>query len=228
VRRLIDETRPDILHCHNIYHQLTPSIIGIAKSRRIPVVLTLHDPKPVCPVHTMVRAGEFCSLCLKGDFRHVLIHRCADGSMTNSLMLYAEAITQRWLDSYEKVDRFLAPSRFMRNAMLERFSPGKVTLLCNGVDTTEIAPSGADDGYVLYCGRLSPEKGIETLLQAHESSGHAWPLVIAGDGPMADSLRARFDTKCASPGTFRARRSAARWPTPRWWWFPQRCRRTAQ
>jgi glycosyltransferase involved in cell wall biosynthesis len=192
LRVLIDETRPDLLHCHNVYHQMTPSIIGAAKARGIPVVLTLHDSKPICPVHTRVRAGELCSLCAAGDFSHVVKNRCADSSILSSATLYAEAVVQKWLGNYEKVDRFLAPSRFMRQAVLNRFSPEKVALLHNGVDTGKIQPGERDDGYVLYCGRLAPGKGVETLLQAHHALGCPWPVVIAGAGPLEDGLRGRF------------------------------------
>lgn len=190
---LIDETRPDLMHCHNIYHQLTPSIVGVAKSRGIPVVLTLHDTKPVCPVHTRALRGQLCSLCLAGDFHHVLTHRCSDGSLAQSAALYLEAVTQRWLGSYEKVDRFLAPSRFMRDSVRRRFSADRVVLLYNGVDVSKLSPSDRDKGYVLYCGRLAPGKGVETLLRAHEAAGCRWPLVIAGSGPLTDDLKSQFN-----------------------------------
>jgi glycosyltransferase involved in cell wall biosynthesis len=189
---LIEETRPDLMHCHNIYHQLTPSIVGVAKSRGIPVVLTLHDTKPVCPVHTRALGNQLCSLCLAGDFHHVLTHRCSDGSLAQSATLYLEAITQRWLGSYEKVDRFLAPSRFMQESVLRRFSADRVVLLYNGVDVTNIPASDRDKGYVLYCGRLAPGKGAETLLRAHEAAGCRWPVVIAGTGPLTDDLKSQF------------------------------------
>jgi len=189
---LIEETQPDLMHCHNIYHQMTPSIVGVAKSRGIPVVLTLHDSKPVCPVHTRMRGDKLCSLCLAGDFHHVLTHRCADGSLAQSAVLYMEAVIQRWLASYEKVDRFLAPSRFMQESVLRRFSADRVKLLYNGVDVTKISASGRDKGYVLYCGRLAPGKGAETLLRAHEAAGCRWPLIIAGTGPLADALKLQF------------------------------------
>ncbi len=189
---LIDETRPDLMHCHNIYHQMTPSIVGVAKSRGIPVVLTLHDSKPVCPVHTLMRAGKLCALCLDGDFHHVLSNRCADGSIAQSAALYMEAVIQRWLGSYEKVDRFLAPSGFMRDSVLRRFSADRVKLLYNGVDVPNVSANGRDKGYVLYCGRLAPGKGAETLLRAHEAAGCKWPLVIAGTGPLKDALEQQF------------------------------------
>src|SRR5690242_808467 len=133
IAALIDKVQPDLMHCHNIYHQITPSIINVAKSRGIPVVLTLHDSKPVCPVYLRLRAGRPCSLCLDGDFRQVLKNRCAAGSIGASALLYAEAAVQRWLGSYEKVDRFLAPSRFMRDSALHRFRSDQVVLLHNGV-----------------------------------------------------------------------------------------------
>jgi glycosyltransferase involved in cell wall biosynthesis len=189
---LIEETQPDLMHCHNIYHQLTPSIVGVAKSRGIPVVLTLHDTKPVCPVHTRMRESQVCSSCLAGDFHHVLRYRCSDGSIAQSAALYMEAVVQRWLGSYEKVDRFLAPSRFMRDSVLRRFSADRVELLYNGVDVTKIPVSGLDKGYVLYCGRLAQGKGAETLLQAQEAAGCSWPVVIAGTGPLMDVLKSQF------------------------------------
>ena len=71
ISALIRQTRPDVVHCHNIYHQLTPSIIGAAKKLGVPVVLTLHDYKPVCPTYNRLRDGKPCSDCLDGDFSHV-------------------------------------------------------------------------------------------------------------------------------------------------------------
>ncbi len=191
IAALIDKMRPDLMHCHNVYHQITPSIISVAKSRGIPVVLTLHDFKPVCPVYLRLRAGRPCSLCLNGDFHQVLMNRCAGGAIGASALLYAEAAIQRWLGSYEKVDRFLAPSRFMRDSVLHRFRSEQVVLLYNGVDTAEIEVSTRDEGYVLYLGRLSQEKGVETLLRAHEAAG-TWDLVVAGTGPLERGLQMRY------------------------------------
>ena len=189
IEKLIDHARPDLVHCHNVYHQLTPSIIKAAKDRGIPVVLTVHDQKPVCPARTRSRHGQPCSLCLSGNFRHVVRHRCADGSFAHSALLYTEAVVQRWLGSYENVDRFLAPSRYVYDSLHGRFPSEQLVLLYNGVDTAKIKPTHRDHGYVLYCGRVAPGKGIETLLRAASHGG--WPLVIAGDGPLLEAVRSR-------------------------------------
>lgn len=189
ISALIRQTRPDLVHCHNIYHQLTPSIIGAAKKLGVPVVLTLHDYKPVCPVYNRLSHGKPCSDCLDGDFRQVLRHRCADGSLGKSALLYAEAVIQRRMGNYEKVDAYLAPSRFMQEAISHRIARQRVHLLYNGVDTQAMQGSGADHNYVLYLGRLSAEKGVATLLAAHALSRAGWKLVVAGTGPLEHDLK---------------------------------------
>jgi glycosyltransferase involved in cell wall biosynthesis len=192
---LIKQSKPDLVHCHNIYHQLTPSIIGAAKKLGVPVVLTLHDYKPVCPVYNRIHDGQPCSDCLDGSYFNVLKHRCADGSLGKSALLYTEAVFQRYLGSYEKVDAFIAPSRFMQRSVAHRFPIERIRLLYNGVDIDTVRGSGADEGYVLYLGRISQEKGIETLLKAYASSTANWRLVVAGTGPLSDELMTKYDSR---------------------------------
>lgn len=190
---LIDRTEPDLVHCHNIYHQLTPSIIGAAKRRGVPVVLTLHDSKPVCPTYLRLRNGKPCSDCLERGFSRVLVNRCAEGSFAKSAVLYAEAVIQRLLGSYEKLDAIIAPSEFMRASVsTRRFSQQELTVIHNGVDTRMVSPSDEDANYVLFMGRLSSEKGIETLLSAHAGIADRVQLTVAGTGPLAETLPARY------------------------------------
>lgn len=191
--RLIDRTRPDIVHCHNIYHQLTPSIIGAAKRRGIPVILTLHDWKTICPIYTRLRQDQPCSDCIRGHFSNVVKHRCAEGSFGRSALLFAEAWVQRFLRSYERVDRFIAPSQFMHSSVTQsRFPADRVDVIYNGVDPSATPVSTADDGYALFIGRLSAEKGIETLLAAHAVVAHRHPLIVAGTGPLEQKLRSKY------------------------------------
>jgi glycosyltransferase involved in cell wall biosynthesis len=190
---LIDRERPDIVHCHNIYHQLTPSIIGAAKRKGLPVVLTLHDYKPVCPVYTRLRDGHVCSDCLEGNFFKVITNRCADGSLGRSTLLLLEAVTQKMLGNYEAVDVVLAPSRFMAEAVIgHRFEAHKVRVLPNGVDVESIRAATADHDYLLYMGRITREKGIETLLKAHARMDADIKLLIAGTGPLEKELRTKY------------------------------------
>jgi glycosyltransferase involved in cell wall biosynthesis len=191
--RLIDETRPDVVHCHNVYHQLTPSIIGAAKRRRVPVVLTLHDYKLICPTYTRLRGSQPCSACIDGRFRNVVKYRCADGSLPKSLLLFAEARFQRILRSYDQVDLFIAPSEFMRASVTQqRLPPNRVKVIYNGIDCHGSTPYQSDRGYILYLGRLSAEKGIRTLLAAHAKLNEDHPLIVAGTGPLEKQLRSDY------------------------------------
>lgn len=192
ITHLIRDEKPDLMHCHNIYHQLTPSIINAASRQAIPVVLTLHDFKPVCPIYSQLWNGELCTKCSDGRFEALLLQRCADGSIGRSALLWAEARYHAAAGSYQRVDMFVAPSRFMRDNVVGRLGEDKVVHIPNGIDTSRIQPSEHDEGFVLYLGRLSPEKGVETLLQAHAADNAAWRLVIAGSGPLLEDLRSRF------------------------------------
>jgi glycosyltransferase involved in cell wall biosynthesis len=108
-------------------------------------------------------------------------------------LLFAEASVQRWLGSYEAVDLFCAPSRFLADSITSRRFPAeRVRVLYNGVDTEAIAPAFHDEGYVLYMGRLSKEKGVHTLLRSWAEAGMPAKLVIAGTGPLAEELRSRY------------------------------------
>jgi glycosyltransferase involved in cell wall biosynthesis len=191
ISALIKQERPDILHCHNIYHQLTPSIIKAAHGLGVKTVLTLHDYKVVCPTYVRLRDGKPCSECLHGDFLNVVSHRCSDGSLGRSALLYAEAKLQQWLGSYDLLDKVIAPSRFMLDSVTKwRFPSDKVVLNHNGIDLAQYVPSEEDAGYVLYLGRLSAEKGLLTLGRAQAASGVR--VKVAGTGPLEAELRAAF------------------------------------
>jgi glycosyltransferase involved in cell wall biosynthesis len=192
ISRLIRDERPDILHCHNIYHQLTPSILSAASRFNIPIVLTLHDYKLVCPVYTRLSNGEVCTKCSEGRYEAVLAQRCANGSIGRSALLWAEARFHAAAGSYRHVSKFIAPSRFMHDAVAPRLGEDNVVCIPNGVDTCRIRDLGQDEGFVLYLGRLSPEKGVETLLRAHAADNAAWRLVVAGSGPLQGDLQSRF------------------------------------
>lgn len=195
-RRLLISSQPDLVHCHNIYHQLTPSIINVAKSLNVPVVLTLHDYKPICPVYNRLRHGTPCSDCRGGNFRSVLKNRCADDSFGRSALMYAEATVQRLMGSYESVDHVIAPSQFMADAVIgERFSEEQTSVIYNGVDLPSPTGHPADDrqdqNYILFFGRLAAEKGISTLMEAHAEMADT-KLVVAGTGPLEEQLRKQY------------------------------------
>jgi glycosyltransferase involved in cell wall biosynthesis len=199
VDALIGETRPDVAHLHNIYHQITPSILPVLARHGIPVFMTLHDYKLVCPNYTLFANGAYCERCLQGHFHHAVLERCHEGSLARSALLALEAWWQRTSGVYDAVSTFFAPSRFMRDLMIRAgFEPSRVVYLPSFIP--EPAPGTAPPAipfeagrYLLYAGRLSHEKGIATLLRALDD---ATPLVVCGDGP----LRASLETQARERG----------------------------
>ncbi len=192
IKLLIKKEKPDLAHLHNIYHQLTPSIIHPLKENGIKVILTLHDGKLICPTYLMLdKEKKPCLECQGKYFYKPFLKNCA-GSRIQSFLLMVEAYWHKFFKSYDKVDLFIAPSEFLAKVVSQRIPREKIVVLRNGIDLNEYLPTYEDGGYALYFGRLSQEKGIETLLKAHQKVAKEIPLKIVGTGPMEAELRAKY------------------------------------
>lgn len=189
---LLLHVQPDIVHFHNIYHQLTPSLISVARRFGCKTVLTAHDYKIVCPSYTMLRNGKVCEACLDGSVFNAFRYRCQEGSAGKSLLLSLEAMWQDVTRHYHQLDAIISPSDFLRNILIRKIKDVPVEVIVNGIDDSLQAGDNSDGGYFLYIGRLSREKGVETLARAHEMMQHPIPLKIAGDGPLYQDLYSRF------------------------------------
>lgn len=187
--RLIDLAKPDICHAHNIYHHISPSILGLLHRRGIPTVVTLHDLKIACPAYNMLAPDGVCERCRGGRLHNVAIHRCIKGSRALSTVVMAESMLHRLIGSWSrKVDRFVVPSRFYIEKFCEWGYPReRFTYIPNFVDPVRYRPGGENHDYFLFFGRLSREKGVATLLRA--ASQAAVKVCIAGTGPQENELR---------------------------------------
>lgn len=187
--RLLDATRPDLCHAHNIYHHITPSILGLLAKRGIPVVLTLHDLKIACPAYTMLARDGICERCRGGRLANVVRHRCIKGSASLSTLVLAEALLHRAIGSYRSsVSRFVVPSRFYIDKFVEWGWPReRFRHVPNFVEIERYEPSPKPGRRMLYVGRVSHEKGLMTLVHAAATAGV--PLTIVGTGPDLVALR---------------------------------------
>lgn len=187
--RLLDRARPDIAHAHNIYHHLSPSILGLLKHRGIPTVLTLHDLKIACPAYTMLARDGICERCRGGRLHQVVANRCIGGSALQSTVVLAEAVLHALIGSYRRcVDRFVVPSRFYIDKLAEWGWPSaRFTHVPNFVDANRLAPRIEPGQPFVYFGRLTRQKGVATLIRAAAAAKQ--PLRIAGDGPELETLR---------------------------------------
>ncbi len=188
---LMTNVSPHIVHFHNIYHQLTPSIISVARKNKAKTILTLHDYKLICPGYRMLNRNRICDRCYPNRFLQPLFTNC-QGSIRNSLVLSAEFLWHFWKRSYDHIDIFISPSRFLASAIGRRIPPRKIRVVTNGIDVNSYPEQSGDKGYALYFGRISEEKGLPTLLRAHRILSNRLDLIIAGTGPIEDHLRNTF------------------------------------
>lgn len=189
IEALADRIRPDVAHLHNIAHQLSPSIIYGLKAKGVPVVQTLHDHKLICPNYQMFVHGEVCERCRRWRYLNACIHRCMHGSLGWSALVCLEAYVHKILGSYARhVDLFIAPSvSLMRRMIAHGVDPGKIVHLPYSIVLDDYRPCFESDGYGICFGRLSPGKGLETLVAAAAKARDV-SIKIVGDGPLAPLL----------------------------------------
>ena len=190
---LIRQERPDVVHAHNIYHHLSPSVLRAAKRCGVPVLLTTHDLKLLCPAISMMSQGRVCEDCrLVGRFS-VVRKRCQKGSLALSSLVYVESGLHALSGIYRNsIDRMIAPSRFFIEKFKEwGWTGAPFSYVPNFVDASLIQPSYRPGPYFLYFGRLSKEKGLETLVSAATQAGVE--LWVVGTGPLETSLRAAVE-----------------------------------
>jgi glycosyltransferase involved in cell wall biosynthesis len=186
---LIERTRPDLAHLHNIYHQISPSILPALKDAGVPVVMTLHDLKLACPNYTMRTQGEICERCLPHRYHEAVRHRCVRGSRLASALCALEAYWHHHRGTYlRNVDAFVVPSDFYRRKMVQAgVAAEKVVWIPSFTHVERYDPAYLGSDYCLYLGRLSAEKGLLTLVEAMRGLDGG-KLVVVGDGPLRTRL----------------------------------------
>jgi glycosyltransferase involved in cell wall biosynthesis len=195
MRALLAEARPDLVHLHNIAHQLSPSILEPVKDAGLPAVQSLHDYKLTCPTYLhRTPAGEICERCKGGRYLECVVHRCNAGSTSMSLVNAVEAYWHAARHSYDTVDLFLCPSAFQYAKCLEFGVPAeRLALVPHFVYASDYAPRFEPGEHALFAGRLSSEKGVGTLLDA-VARVPGLRLVLAGEGPDRAALEERSRT----------------------------------
>ena len=188
--RLIDRAGPDVCHAHNVYHHLSPSIFGLVRARGIPLVMTLHDLKLACPAYSMLTHDGICERCKDGRLYQVVTNRCMKGSLALSALVMLESYLHRMLGSYMRnVDRFLVPSRFYLQKLVEwGFPAERFEHVPNFVAAESFEACYAPGRRFVYFGRLSREKGVATLIRAAAQAQVG--LDVIGTGPAERDLRA--------------------------------------
>lgn len=198
-RHLLSDFKPDVVHLNNIHTQLSPVIAEIAHKRGIKVVWTLHDYKLLCPRYDCLQNDlTVCEECFTNKNK-VLEHRCMKNSRIASIIAYKEATTWNTKRLEACTNVFVCPSSFMAEKMKQGgFDTSKLKVLCNFIDTTKCHRNDGytKDEYYCFIGRLSHEKGADTLIDA--ANRLKFKLVVVGDGP----LRGELEKKAADNISF--------------------------
>jgi glycosyltransferase involved in cell wall biosynthesis len=192
---------PDVVHLHNIYHQLSPSVLRPVARRHMPAVMTLHDYKLACPTYRFLDHGAICEACLGGRFHNAILRRCKDGSLAASAAAAGELFIHTATRAYAPVRVFICPSRFMADKMAEAgVFPRRLRHVPHFIDSAGLEMKGSPGGHILVAGRLSPEKGVDVAVRAVGLLAGA-TLDIAGTGP--DETRLRALAADVAPGRVR-------------------------
>lgn len=180
---LVRDQRPDLLHVQNIYHQISPSILKEAKKRKLSTVMTLHDYHLVSPNYSMYRNGKPEPPDKKHPYLWTVARRSVRGSFAASALSAFKSWFHERLHLYDHVYRFIAPSDFMKKTVVTYGIDAKrVEVIPHFIDLKGREPVGGEGDGVVFVGRLSPEKGIATLLRAMKEIPDE-KCTIVGEGP---------------------------------------------
>ncbi|MGH3950888.1 MAG: glycosyltransferase [Pseudonocardiaceae bacterium] len=193
MRRFLRADRPDVAHLHNSWFSLSASVIDALHAEGVPIVMTLHNYRLLCSNALLFRDGKVCTDCVGGHPWHAVRHKCYRDSMGQSAVAAATIAGTRSRGTWERVTRFLAPSQFVKNIYVSAgFDPERIIVKSNAVaDPGPRASRPSTSSTVLCVGRLAPEKGVGTLLEAWRSAAGSLrnlELLIVGDGPSRESL----------------------------------------
>ncbi|MDQ3764861.1 MAG: glycosyltransferase [Actinomycetota bacterium] len=193
---LIRYARPDVAHVHHIFELLTLSVLDVLSAYRIPVVMTLHDYRPVCPNYRLFTAGRPCRRCLHhGRVWNVVRHHClrGEGSRWRAVAAGAEAGLAGLRHWWSRIGLFIAPSAFLRDQVVAGGLPAaRVVVVPNPVRATDrLTRYCGGVPTFLYAGRLVAEKGLDVLLEAARLLPAGVKVVLLGTGRLEGAVRAR-------------------------------------
>ena len=195
IRLVLDDFCPDVVHLNNFNYQLTPSIILEVRKweretgHKCRIVFTAHDYQVICPNHMLnnPNTGENCEKCLGGHFSNCIKGRCIHGSTAKSVIGAMEGWFWKFRGVYKQIDSIICCSEFLKTKMDSNpVLAGKTVALHNFTDEIKRTETEKKD-YVLYFGRFSKEKGIDTLIKVCRALPQI-RFVFAGTGPLEDEI----------------------------------------
>jgi glycosyltransferase involved in cell wall biosynthesis len=194
VKAAVERFEPDVVHVHNTWFALSPSVVPAIASRKVPIVMTLHNYRMTCINAHLLRNGAPCELCVGNSPWQGVRFRCYRGSLPGSLAAALTNSVRQASRSWEGITRFLALTAFARDIYVRGgLDPGRITIKPNFVaDPGPRTDPPADSDVVVFVGRISEEKGADVIAAAWDRAAlEGLRLQMIGDGPLVEALRAR-------------------------------------
>jgi glycosyltransferase involved in cell wall biosynthesis len=206
--QLLAVVRPDLVHVHNFFMMVSPSIYLACRDMSVPVVQTLHNYRLLCPAAIFFRDGKICEECPSHGLWRSVVHSCYRNSLPQTALVAMMVSTSHRRNIWTSmVDRYVALTEFARTKFINGgLPPERISVKPNFLVKDPGVRVGPGE-YAVYVGRLSTEKGLHTLLSAWKRLKTAIPLHIVGDGPQGESLRAEATQRGIVGLVFRGRLS---------------------
>ena len=192
LRELIRRERPSVMHCTNIFPLISPAAYYAARAEGVTIVQSLRNYRLFCANADFLRNDRVCEDCLG---RMVpwpgVLHGCYRSSRPASAVVAGMLGLHRVLKTWTRmVDRYFTLTEFSRRKFIEGGLPARQVAVKPNFIHPDPGPGSGQGGYAVFIGRLSPEKGIKSLLSAWSQLHGRLPLKIIGDGPLAESVKA--------------------------------------
>lgn len=186
---ILEAQRPDVVHVHNTFMVISPSIYSACSERGIPVVQTLHNFRLLCPAASFSRDGMICKECVDHGLQRSVRHGCYRNSRAATAGVALMLAFHRALDTWRaSVARFIVLTEFAKEKFIAAgFPSDKFAVKPNFADPDPRERVGAGE-YALFIGRLLENKGVSVLLNAWKSLPLPYPLQIVGEGPERAAL----------------------------------------
>lgn len=189
--QMLQEMHPDVVHFHNIFPMISPAAYYVCRKDEVPVVQTLHNYRLLCPNALFFRDGHICEDCMGKIPWPGVVHACYRGSRAASTVIAAMLVVHRFLGTWtQRVDMYIALTEFARQKFIEGGLPAEKIAVKPNFVHPDPGPGEGQGGFALFVGRLSQEKGLDTLLAAWERLQGRVSLKIVGDGPLASEVAA--------------------------------------
>jgi glycosyltransferase involved in cell wall biosynthesis len=183
--KLLDDFQPDIVHIHNIYHHISPSILGEIKRRGIPIVMTIHDYNLVCPNYALIENGKNWEDLKENKFSNFVRYKYFKNSYIQSFLVYLEYAFNRFFGFYERtVAIYIAPSKFVKDKLVANGMPAEKIIVLPHFTRTDYTGASCDlrskEEYAFYFGSIAKDKNVDRLIEIFENSPQM-KLYLAGN-----------------------------------------------